>query len=230
MQKELSFLNDKIIPIGMDHLDALLDGGLHKGELCLIAARPGIGKTTFAAQITGNIAKEGKKACFFSLEMSDKQLRNRMANQGYGDVLITIDSCPKVSPKYILNKLVIEKADIAIIDYLGLIQADEKRTTRSQEISDIAYELRKISENLDIPILCTALISKSYDGHLSNLKYPFSVEIEQEASVIITLYRTDYCYAMDSDHAEIIVTKNKPGSIGTIEAKFDMEKLTIIEK
>lgn len=219
-----------ITPMGMDHLDSILDGGLHKGELCLIAARPGIGKTTFAAQITGNIAKEGKKVCFFSLEMSDEKLRNRIAEQGNGDVSITIDNYPNASPKYILKKLEAEKADVAVIDYLGLIQADEKRTTREQEISDIAYELRKISENLDISIICTALIPRPRDGHLPELKYPFSGEIEQEASVIITLYRADYCYDTDSDYAEIIVAKNKHGSIGTIEAKFDMEKLMFIEK
>lgn len=217
-----------IIPTGINHLDALLEGGLHKGELCLIAARSGIEKTIFATHIAGNIAKEGKKVCFISLEMSEEQLKNHMAKQGYGDVSITIDTYPKASPKYILNKLETDKAEVAVIDYLELIQADEERVARRQEIFDIAYELRKLSEDLDIPIICTTQISRPRDGHLPELEYPFSVEIEQEASVIITLYRADYYYDtdMESDYAEIIIAKNKHGSNGTIPATFDKETLT----
>lgn len=217
-----------IIPTGIEHLDTLLEGGLYKGELCLIGARSGIGKTSFAAQIAGNIAKEGKRVYFISLEMSEEQLKNRMAKQGYSDVSITIDACPKASPKYILNKLEIDKADVVVIDYLELVRADEERATRIQEISDIAFELRKISEVSDIPIICTAQISKPRDGHLPELEYPFPVEIEQEASVIITLYR-DY-YDTDSDYSEIIVAKNRHGSNGTIPATFDMEKLLFAEE
>ena len=67
-----------IIPTGINHLDALLEGGLHKGELCLIAARSGIEKTTFAMHIAGNIAKEGKKVCFISLEMSEDRKSTRL--------------------------------------------------------------------------------------------------------------------------------------------------------
>lgn len=54
------------------------------------------------------------------------------------------------------------------------------------------------------------------------------MEIEQEASVIITLYRADYYYDtdMESDYAEIIIAKNKHGSNGTIPATFDKETLT----
>ena len=133
-----------IIPTGINHLDALLEGGLHKGELCLIAARSGIEKTTFTMHIAGNIAKEGKKVCFISLEMSEEQLKNHMAKQGYGDVSITIDAYPKASPKYILNKLETDKAEVAVIDYLELIQADEERVARRQEIFEIAYEYRDL--------------------------------------------------------------------------------------
>lgn len=69
-----------IIPTGINQLDALIEGGLHKGELCLIAARSGIEKTTFATHIAGNIQKCccGMRYCINAgAGKADKQIHKR---------------------------------------------------------------------------------------------------------------------------------------------------------
>ena len=62
---------------GFFDLDDLTDG-LHNGELTVIGARPGVGKTTFSLQIAENISRKNKNICFVSLEMSENQLIQKL--------------------------------------------------------------------------------------------------------------------------------------------------------
>lgn len=66
------------IPTGFDQLDYKIRGGLKKGEMFVLAARPSIGKTSFALNITRNILKQNKKVAFFSLEMTEEQIATRL--------------------------------------------------------------------------------------------------------------------------------------------------------
>ena len=73
IEKRLNQEKDYSYYTGFFDLDGLTDG-LHKGELTVIGARPGVGKTTFALQVAEYIAEKGKKVAFVSMEMSDEQL------------------------------------------------------------------------------------------------------------------------------------------------------------
>ena len=136
-----------VISTGMTGLDALLEGGFRKGNLNVIAAGPGMGKTTFAMQFAAYIAKSGKRVCFFSLEMPNYQVKERLAKQGNADVPIIVDDASAITPKYIRKKLVTEEADVAIIDYIGLISPNKKRKiSRIKEVSEIVFELKEIAK------------------------------------------------------------------------------------
>ena len=66
------------IPTGFSYLDRVLGGGFHRSDLILIGARPGMGKTSFALNVARNMAMRGRKTLFFSLEMSNEQLAQRI--------------------------------------------------------------------------------------------------------------------------------------------------------
>ena len=79
-KKSNDILKDGIdrIPTGIPSLDDILGGGLPRGSLTLITARPGMGNTSFALQLAGNIATAGGRVLFFELEMTKEQLLNRI--------------------------------------------------------------------------------------------------------------------------------------------------------
>ena len=70
-----------VLPTGLHSLDKMLGGGLRRGSLTLIASRPGMGKTSLALQIAGNIAAAGKSVYFCSLEISKDGLNRFLGKQ-----------------------------------------------------------------------------------------------------------------------------------------------------
>lgn len=133
---------------------------------------------------------------------------------------------------------------LVIIDYLQLMQGRGKIESRQQEISDISRSLKILAKEINIPILALSQLSRSAETRtdhrpmLSDLRE--SGAIEQDADMVMFLYRDDY-YKPDSDKkniAEVIIAKNRNGSTGTVDlvwmgqyTKFgDLEKLANIPK
>ena len=113
---------------------------------------------------------------------------------------------------------------MVIIDYLQLVQASGKKNgTREQEISEISRSLKILAKELDIPVIALSQLSRAAEARqdhrpmLSDLRE--SGAIEQDADIVMFLYRDDY-YNPDSEKkniAEIILAKHRAGSTGTIE-------------
>ena len=226
-----------IIPTGFKKLDETLKGGFRKGDLCLIGSRPAVGKTTFAIQLAGFIADGYKKVTFFSLESPKKRLEEILYKQGTEPTLVEIDDTSAIDTDYIRNKLIETKADVAVIDYLGLFYASEKKNNRVAEPSVIAYELRKIADELNVAIVVTMQLSREYGKQIHSLKHKCSLEgigfSDQDANTILFLNRDNY-YSNDrnscSNFAQIIVAKNAYGNIGTVETTFDKVTMTFKEE
>ena len=220
---------------GLTRVDEILDGELRKGALYLIASCPGYGKTSLAIQIAANIAKSGKRVCFISLELIKDQLRDLMAKQGDGDASLFVDDRSALTTQEIKEQIIAQNADVAIIDYLGLISIECKFEKRSKEITEIIRQLKAIAKELQIPIICLSQLSPRAmrirgKGHIPRPKLPEDLRvfgsIEQDCDVIIFLHREED--ATDST-VELIVAKNRYGECGTIEATFDKERLTFKE-
>ena len=229
--QEADYEVNGIIPTGFKKLDEILEGGFRKGDLCLVGSRPAVGKTTFAVQLADDIADGYKKVVLFSLERPKKRLEEILYKQGTQASLVEIDDTSVIDTDYIRNKLIETEADVAVIDYLGLINSSEKKDSRVEEVSDIAYELREIAEELNIAVIVTMQLSRDYGKQINELKHKCSLEGigfgDQDAHTILFLNRDDY-YSSDknsrSDSAQIIVAKNAYGNIGTIDVTFDSEK------
>ena len=164
------------------------------------------------------------------METSKKRLEEILYKQGTQACLVEIDDTSAIGTDYIRNKLIETKADVAVIDYLGLINSSEKKDSWVEEVSDIAYELREIAEELNIAVIVTMQLSREYGKQIHSLKYKCSLEGigfgDQDANTILFLNRDDY-YSngnSHSDSAQIIVAKNAYGNIGTIDVTFDSEK------
>ncbi len=141
---------------------------------------------------------------------------------------IYIDDTPGISVAEIrakCRKLKLEKnIGLVVIDYLQLIQGSGKRNaSREQEISEISRSLKILAKELDVPVIALSQLSRAAEARqdhrpmLSDLRE--SGAIEQDADIVMFLYRDDY-YNPDSEKkniAEVILAKHRAGSTGTIE-------------
>ncbi len=141
---------------------------------------------------------------------------------------IYIDDTPGISVAEIrakCRKLKLEKnIGLVVIDYLQLIQGSGKRNaSREQEISEISRSLKILAKELDVPVIALSQLSRAAEARqdhrpmLSDLRE--SGAIEQDADIVMFLYRDDY-YNPDSEKkniAEVILAKHRAGSTGTVE-------------
>ena len=255
--------SDQSIPgisTGLTGLDNTILG-LNKGELILIAARPGMGKTSIALNMAMDAAASTKKTvAVFSLEMSREQLVSRLLsskakvasqnmltgklnNAEWGLIIdaaqelssydMRIDDNPMLSVSDMnaqcrrLNNL-----GLVVIDYLQLMQSagSESRSysgeNRQQVVSDMSRMLKIMAKELNIPVICLSQLSRNCENRpnkrplLSDLRE--SGAIEQDADVVIALYRDGYYNkeSQDPNLSEAIVLKNRKGKTGTVYMRW----------
>ena len=145
---------------------------------------------------------------------------------------IYIDDTPGISITEIrarCRKLKLEKdIGLVIIDYLQLVQGSSKRAlgSREQEIAEISRSLKILAKELNVPVIALSQLSRAVEQRpdhrpmLSDLRE--SGSIEQDADIVMFLYRDDY-YNEDSekkDIAEVIIAKQRSGSTGTVDLRW----------
>lgn len=143
-----------------------------------------------------------------------------------------IDDTPGISPFEIRARCRRLKSqhglDMIIIDYLQLMDLKQKVESRERAVSEISKALKNIAKELQIPVIALAQLNRGVEGRadrrpmLSDLRE--SGSIEQDADVIMMLYRDDYYDKEDQDkqgHAEVIIGKQRNGATGTVKLRFD---------
>ena len=243
---------------GLSAVDAKITG-LNKSDLLLLAARPGMGKTSFALNIALNVAKSTQKTvAVFSLEMSSEQLVTRLLSsealvenirlktgnlretdwQKIADASMVlnrldmrIDDNPMLTVADMNAKCRrLENLGLVVIDYLQLMTSAGGKgyggESRQQVVSDISRMLKIMAKELDVPVICLSQLSRANEKRddkrpmLSDLRE--SGAIEQDADIVMFLYRDDY-YNEDSEKhniAECIVAKNRHGETGKVELRW----------
>ena len=240
------------LPTGFGVLDDKMNG-LNRSDLVLLAARPGMGKTSMALNLALNVARSsGQAVAVFSLEMSREQLVTRiLSNQATvenqrlvtgnlreqdwvnianaASVLsgldILIDDNPLLTVADMNAKCRrIDNLGLVVIDYLQLMASSGTKgysgESRQQVVSDISRMLKIMAKELQVPVLCLSQLSRANEKRedkrpmLSDLRE--SGAIEQDADIVMFLYRDDY-YNEDSEKrniAECIIAKNRHGETG----------------
>ena len=143
---------------------------------------------------------------------------------------IYVDETPGITLSEMRSKLKRLKAevgvDLVVIDYLQLMQADGRQENRQNEIASISRGLKSLSKELNCPILSLAQLSREADKRadhkpiLSDLRE--SGAIEQDADVVMLLYREDYYDEEENPNiAKVIVAKHRNGATGTLDLFFN---------
>ena len=160
--------------------------------------------------------------------LSDTDWANLIEGAGIiGRSHLIIDDTPGISVSELRSKCRKYKLEhnlgIVMIDYLQLMQGSKRSESRQQEISDISRSLKEIARELQVPVVALSQLSRAVEQRpdhrpmLSDLRE--SGAIEQDADVVMFLYRDDY-YNKDTDRkdvAEVIIAKQRNGPIGTVE-------------
>ena len=234
------------VTTGIHDIDKVTNG-LQRSDLILLAARPSMGKTALALNIAANAAKNKKVVALFSLEMSKTQLGNRLLSTCSGinsqylntGILLFIDDTAGISLLELRSKARRLKhengLDLVVIDYLQLMQGGRPRLTeqnRQQEISEISRNLKALARELNVPILALSQLSRQVEmradkkPQLSDLRE--SGSLEQDADIVMFLYRDEYYNRDDAENkniAELIFAKNRNGPTTSIHLQFDKETM-----
>ncbi len=177
------------IPTGFSYLDRVLSGGFHRSDLILIGARPGMGKTSFALNVARNMAVKGRKTVFFSLEMSNEQLAQRiistearivsnkfrtgeisdsdwekigMALDHLVDAELYFDDTANITvPEMKARIRRMKDVECVVIDYLQLMSDPRYKDNRVQEISKITRDLKLMAKDLNIPVITCSQLSRN---------------------------------------------------------------------
>jgi replicative DNA helicase len=227
--------------------------GFQKGDMILIAARPSMGKTTFALNLAEYAAlRGGKSVAVFSLEMSKEQLSYKllcseanvdMSKLRHGALEdrdwenIAKASGPLAAAKIFIDdtagtsvmdmrskcrKLKMEHGiDMIVIDYLQLMTGSNTES-RQQEVSEISRSIKALAKEMECPVIALSQLSRAPEQRadhrpmLSDLRE--SGSIEQDADVVMFLYRDEYYDAETEDKniAELIIAKQRNGPVGTV--------------
>ncbi len=166
-----------------------------------------------------------------------------MASGELSESQIFIDDTPGISIMEIrakCRKMKLEKnIGLVVIDYLQLVQGSNKKSgSREQEISEISRSLKILAKEINVPVIALSQLSRAPEQRpdhrpmLSDLRE--SGAIEQDADIVMFLYRDDY-YNEESEKkniAEVIIAKHRAGSTGTVELLWlgNYTKFANIEK
>lgn len=172
------------------------------------------------AMVDGNSIRTGRIA-------DDDWIKLATASGELSQTGIVIDDTPGISVMEIrakCRKLKMEKnIGLVIIDYLQLVQASSRAGSREQEIAEISRSLKILAKEINVPVIALSQLSRAPEQRpdhrpmLSDLRE--SGSIEQDADIVMFLYRDDY-YNPDTEKkniAEVIIAKHRAGSTGTVE-------------
>ncbi len=197
------------IPTGLEKLDAILGGGFKKGSLYVLAARPGVGKSALAIQMTYETAKRGLRASYASLEMSSSECAGRLLsnasgvrkptgkgflNAGHKQKLETQVQAMQGWPitfkddnqatmqsieAFIAKQRLEGELGLIVIDYLQLLSVPGM-DSRVQEISLISRELKKIAMMYEVPVLALSQLNRALESANRN---PMLSDLRESGSI-----------------------------------------------
>ena len=190
-------------------LDAIT-GGMNNSDLVILAARPGMGKTSFALNLAANVAKSsGKNIAIYSLEMSMEQLVSRMLSThalvdshklrtgrlnseewsrlaASADVLMGMniflsEATGITVPKMKAQLRRIKNLGMVVIDYLQLMDAPLKSDNRVLVISDITRNLKLMAKELNVPVLLLSQLNRAVESRPD--KHPQLSDLRESGSI-----------------------------------------------
>jgi replicative DNA helicase len=122
--------------------------------------------------------------------------------------------------------------DLVVVDYLQLMSSSNRSDNREREISEISMGLKALAKELNVPVIALAQLNRGPDARpdkrpkISDLRE--SGSLEQDADMILFIYRDEYYNPASEDQgvAELLISKNRHGSLTTIKLAFQPNFVT----
>lgn len=234
-----------------------ITGGFKPSELITIAGRPGMGKTAMGLTLAVNAALGGRQVLFFSLEMDENQLMQRVLSRFsqqavHSGEITDQEAAEKAVLKAQALPLTIEPSggstaleiaakaaqykrryglDIVFVDYLGLIKPQDTRMQKVHQIEEATQGMKNMAKALKVPVVLLCQLSRAVEGRED--KRPGlsdlrdSGSIEQDSDVVMFIYREDY-YAKKNELPGKFKTKNREAAdMADEEAAKDRAELIV---
>ena len=238
---------------GLEKLDNTL-GGLEGGDMIVIGARPAVGKSAFVTQIAINLADRKKKIAFYNLEMSDKQVyerllsrksriglnRIRRARSFLGDEKDRFDKANQelkkstlfirsgaVTVSQIRNECRHLDLDCIVIDYIQLLRSDIHYQSRANEVGAISKAIKALAMELNIPIIALSQLSRV--SEMRQDKVPTMGELREAGDIEQDASIILLMWNIVDDKKGLKVEKNRQGILSTEVLRFDGDNMQFIE-
>ena len=265
---------DNRIMTGLGPLDKMT-GGLYGSKLMIIGARPSVGKSIFAMTICLNAAKQGKRVLYITMEMKVNELMERefasasmvnlseitsgeISEDGWMKLAESIPTLVSRQIFYCTDGYTVEDIrraafmlyedggiDLICVDYLQLLEGSKKRSNRQEEVSDISRGLKRLAQELNIPIIALSQLNR---GNAQEKRPPTmndareSGAIEQDANIFLLLHDPDVDELKNEDlrrlHKNlgdrgmkliyVNVDKNRQGRKGIFYIAFDGDHMRFL--
>ena len=190
---------EKSVTTGIGNIDRLV-GGFYPGELTIIGARPGVGKSAFGANIALAAAKDGMKVGIVSREMTNIQFGQRLLAHGgnidgmklrkaklddedWGAIADGMTMLADLSVSFLFTVNTIEdlrieaqkkvekkELDLLIVDYLQIMRTTQRFSAEYLRVGYISRALKDIALDFQIPVVALAQVSRDTDGQMPSLK------------------------------------------------------------
>jgi replicative DNA helicase len=228
-----------------------MTGGFRPSELCILAARTSIGKTALALNMAQNMASYGVNVAYFSCEMSNAEMMDRLLSGTtlIGHQEIRRGKLTEEGVEHVLEKLSVlqeeslwfcdtpnikfedlrnqsrafcaKGGEIIFIDYLTLVKYGDSRTPRHERVGQLSAELKALARELEVPIIALSQLNRESEGQTPSLATIRQSGEIEENADMIMLLHRD----RDTKEAELIIAKHRNGPTGSVVLKFDERTL-----
>lgn len=246
-----------IIPTSYLKLDGILS--MSRGDLVVIAARPGVGKSAFVGNLAVKFSLNGYKTALFSMEMSRDQIMNRIlasvgqiphdflvknsvfgkyaedmgkaASMLYNRCMLEIDDKSCLTAGEIKRKSIKAKADVVIIDYLQLMKSARKYESKVNEVAEITRDLKIMAGDLNVPVILLSQLNRDVEKRAG--QRPVLSDLRDSGSIEQDANSIIFLSKVDRNdpNSDILadVAKNRNGSTGQVIFRFDRNVQTFRE-
>lgn len=222
-------------------------GGMKPGEVIIVAARTGVGKSAILINIALNVGLAGGRVVLYSLEMSQGQVLNRMLSASISrnlrkgirkedieevlrpavkamiETKIALNCTPSIGLDAIRESMARYIARngppaLIIVDYLQLVTVSGRRS-RYEEVGEVSRGLKQLASQSGCPVVAAAQLSRESEraGKVQMSHLRESGSIEQDANVIMLVEMAEN----STEAMDVHIAKNRDGEVGTVQLIFE---------
>jgi replicative DNA helicase len=240
---------------GLADLD-VLTGGLEPGQLVVIAARPGIGKTALALSVAHHVARAGNRVAFFSLEMTKNELASRLvaaeaqvparclrdgpldaewaalseAATAHGLDGFFLDDRPAASLSYLRTRGRRLRRQgglgLIVIDYLQLMAPADRRVSRAEQVGSLSRGLKALAKELHVPVIALAQLNREAESRADKRPMLSDLRDSGEVEQDADLVLLLSRASTTGDVLEANLAKHRQGSTGSFWLDFSQPTMS----